>query len=149
MARAWKQDGACTYHVEKGLLPDQIGKMPALSHMPHYLSSSCVCLLYCASEIIPPSPASHTIVCLFLCVWYEDTMGTVYLFDFLTLCLLPLGFLLSTEKNRVAIQGCLIRGKIPSALRILFNLWPRWAPTFSALSRENVWAQLHPLPCFP
>ena len=49
-------------------------------------------------------------------------MGTVYLFDFLTLCLLPLGFLLSTEKNRVAIQGCLIRGKIPSALRILFNL---------------------------
>ena len=188
VARAWKQDGACAYHVEKGLLPDQTGKMPALSHMPHYLSNSCFCLLYCTSDIIPPSPASHTIVCLFLCVWYGDTMGTVYLFDFLTLCLLPLWFLLSTEKNwvaiqfssvaqscptlwphesqharppcpsptpgvhsdsRPAIQGCLIQGKIPSALGILFNLWPRWAPIFSALSRENAWANLHPLPYFP
>ena len=113
------------------------------------LSSSCFCLLYCASDIMPPSPASHTIVCLFLCVWYGDTMGSVYLFYFLTLCLLPLWFLLSTEENWVAIQGCLIQGKIPSALGILFNLWPRWAPTFSTLSWENAWANLHPLSYFP
>lgn len=135
---AWKQDGACAYHVEKGLLPDQIGKMPALSHMPHYLSSSCVCLLLC-KWYHPPFPASHTIVCLFLCVWYGDTMGTVYLFDFLTLCLLPLWFLLSTEKNRVAIQGCFeFRVNSLCLTRFSSTYDPDGLLAFSALSRENV-----------
>lgn len=50
---------------EEALLPGQVGRVPALSQMPHYLSSSSFCRLYCTSDLLP---ISYTQLCVFIFV---------------------------------------------------------------------------------
>lgn len=79
MARAWKQDGASAYHVEKGLLPDQIGQMPTLSHMPHYyLAPASVFSI--VQVISSPLPQLHTQLYVYFCVYDMGTQWGLFIF---------------------------------------------------------------------
>lgn len=138
---------------ENGLLPDQVGRMPALSHMPRYLSGSPFSHLYWASDITPP-PHTHKCVYLFLHVWYGDSMGTVHLFDFPIVSLLPLWFLLSTEKNWVGIQGYLKVARwralcLRHSLQPVNQMGSQLLVSELSSLREDIQANIHPRPYFP
>lgn len=78
---------------EEGLLPDQVGRVPALSQMPHDLSSSSFCHLYWASDFLP---ISYTQLCVFIFVcmiWGYNRNHISFWFSN------SVWYLLSTEKN--------------------------------------------------
>lgn len=100
--RHWSErTDACKYHEREGLAPrtrwENAGSKSHASLFIYFLI-----ILPLLGQWYYSPHLTHTIVYL---LWYGYTMGTIYLLEFPTVCLLHLWCLSSTEKNGVASHG--------------------------------------------
>lgn len=127
----WSKLGPVFTMREKGLLPDQIGRVPTLTHMPHHLSSSDFCHLYWTGDRYS-SHLTHTIVWVYFCVYGMGIRWGPYIVFIFQQCVMSIKYRRKLRGNLGLLKGSRVTDPLFSAF------FSNYAP--DSLLPSHLWA---------